>query len=163
MKRWRNLKKEYKKQSYQKQTSKLADVEYAGFWIRLLAVMMDTFMIITPITIVIGIIFGYDALKSPDNNNIAGIIQMVFYAIITIGMWQKWGQTPGKKALKLYIVDAKTLKKPTLMQYTLHFIGYFIAMVSLIGFLIGIFRKDKRALHDLISSTAVIIKEEGIN
>jgi uncharacterized RDD family membrane protein YckC len=155
--RWRNTKKKNNKKVYT--AKETLSVEYAGFWIRFLAIMMDTFMIITPIGVIIGIVFGYETLKDPDNNVWAGVIQILLYSIVTLSMWYKFDQTPGKKALHLYIVNAKTFKKPSLFMYIIHFIGYFLAMISIIGFLIGIFRKDKRALHDLLSGTCVIIKE----
>ena len=53
----------------------------------------------------------------------------------------------------------KIVPTKVMFMYIIHFIGYFLAMISIVGFLIGIFRKDKRALHDLLSGTCVIIKE----
>ena len=103
-----NFKKKNNKKVYT--AKETLSVEYAGFWIRFLAIMMDTFMIITPIGVIIGIVFGYETLKDPDNNVWAGVIQILLYSIVTLSMWYKFDQTPGKKALHLYIVNAKTFK-----------------------------------------------------
>ncbi|MCW8838409.1 MAG: RDD family protein, partial [Thiovulaceae bacterium] len=78
--------------------------------------------------------------------------------IISIIFWRKWrGATPGKKYLKIKIVDASTLKDIDNKQAVTRSLAY---IVSTLAFLIGFFmvgiRKDKRALHDLIAGTSVI-------
>ena len=66
-------------------------------------------------------------------------------------------QTPGKKMARLLVVDAKTLERASTLQLIVRFLGYLVsALPFFLGFFIGVFRRDKRTLHDLISHTAVI-------
>jgi len=89
-------------------------------------------------------------------NPIASITQMSLFLITYVWFWQRDGQTPGKKLSRIRVVDAQTLQLAPLWKLTLRFISYFISLITLIGFFVGLFRKDKRALHDLLSGTAVI-------
>jgi uncharacterized RDD family membrane protein YckC len=160
--RWRKAKKRAKKGEFRESVSVEASLppksRYAGWWTRALALLIDTFMILIPINILIGIIFGYEALKDPENLTV-GTFQVALYSSVTILLW-RYFQTPGKKALGLNIVNAKTFEKPPIWQLAIRFTAYFLSMISIVGFFIGLFREDKRALHDLISGTALIQTEE---
>ena len=72
--------------------------------------------------------------------------------------WEKWrGATPGKKLVHIKIVDAKTFEDIGNKQAITRSLGYIPStLLFLSGFIMVIFRKDKRALHDLIADTAVI-------
>ncbi len=82
---------------------------------------------------------------------------MTGYVMIS---WIKFsGITLGKFFTKTQIVDVKTFKNPTKLQYFVRFISYPLLILTLgIGMVIISFRKDRRGLHDLISNTAVIIR-----
>ncbi len=150
--RWR----EAKKRRDQKPKEETPPIKYGRFWARVFAVIMDNFLLLAPITILTGVIFGYDALKHPETNHVAGNFQMVVYLIVTVLFWKYTGQTPGKKAFGLKVVDAKTFEIPSTWKLAIRFVSYFLSMVSLVGFFIPLFREDRRALHDLIAGTAVI-------
>ncbi len=126
----------------------------AGFWARLIAQMVDTFMILTPITILIALIFGYSTLKE-ENPLPAGLLQMGLYALIVIAFWVKRGYTPGKKSMRLIVLDTRQMVLMGPLQAIWRFVCYFISMISIVGFLLPLFRKDKKALHDLLSHSAV--------
>ncbi|AFV96362.1 MULTISPECIES: RDD family protein [unclassified Sulfuricurvum] len=165
--RWRTLKT--KKQSYpQLQKAKTL---FAPFWPRAAGFVTDIFMIGLPISLLTMAIFGYDQMhtasgldvlvhdpKAQSNppNPIASITQISLFLITYVWLWHVSGQTPGKKLSRIRVVDAQTLQNASIGKLTLRFIGYFISLITLIGFFIGLFRKDKRALHDLLSGTAVI-------
>jgi uncharacterized RDD family membrane protein YckC len=71
----------------------------------------------------------------------------------------KKGGTPGKLALGLRILDIKTKNSPRWLKAILReTIAKLISSIMLVGYLLPLFRKDKRALHDLISSTQVVKK-----
>lgn len=89
-------------------------------------------------------------------NPIASITQIALFLFTYVWLWHTSGQTPGKKLSRIRVVDAVTLQNASIWKLTLRFIGYFISLITLIGFFIGLFRKDKRTLHDLLSGTAVI-------
>jgi uncharacterized RDD family membrane protein YckC len=77
---------------------------------------------------------------------------------ITVMLWRYDGQTPGKKLARIAVVDANTLKPAPYWKLIVRFLGYMLSLITLCGFFIGLFRTDKRALHDLISGTCVINK-----
>ncbi len=128
-------------------------------------------MIGLPISLIIIALFGYDqthtaggidvlmqnkeALKNPPNP-LVSLTQLVLFMLVTLVLWHKSGQTPGKKLAKIRVVDARRLKRAPYWKLLLRFIGYFLSLITLVGFFIPLMRKDHRALHDLISDTCVI-------
>lgn len=166
--RWRTLKK-----TKQSSPSKSSSVDYAPFASRALAFLTDIFMIGLPISLILMAIFGYDqmhtagavdvitsnqkALQNPPNP-ISSLLQVVLFMAISVELWHRYGQTPGKKLVHIRVVDAKTLKTAPYWQLFLRFVSYFLSLISVVGFFIGVFRNDKRCLHDLISGTAVIME-----
>ena len=146
-------------------------VYYAPFWSRALGFCTDIFMIGLPIALLMMILFGYDqmhtaggmdvivhnekALAHPPNP-LVSLTQLSLFMIVTVMFWHRGGQTPGKKLARIRVVDARTLGNASYWKLILRFIGYFISLITLIGFFIGLLRRDKRALHDLLSGTAVI-------
>lgn len=146
-------------------------IHYALFWSRAFAFITDIFMIGLPISLLMMFLFGYDqmhtaggmdvlmqnkeALKNPPNP-ISSLSQVSLFMGITIVLWHKTGQTPGKKMARIKVVDSKTLQNAPYWKLSLRFIGYLLSLVIVIGFFVGLFRRDKRTLHDLLSGTAVI-------
>lgn len=164
--RWRTLKKITK--SF---PDKSSTVDYAPISSRTLAFLTDIFMIGLPISLIVMSIFGYDqmhtagamdvisnnqkALSNPPNPY-SSLLQVILFMVITVELWHRYTQTPGKKLARIRVVDAKTLAAAAYWKLSLRFIGYFFSLISVVGFFIGFFRKDKRCLHDLLSGTAVI-------
>lgn len=165
--RFRDLKKQSKQTNTKKEE---VGTRYAGYYSRIKAFITDMFMIGLPVALVILIFFGKEETQSAGAmavivqdevalqhapNPTASIVQILLIMGVHIVLWRRSGQTPGKKFADIKVVDAKTLKEASYPKLFIRFIGYFISVITL-GFLIGLFRKDKRALHDLISGTAVI-------
>jgi uncharacterized RDD family membrane protein YckC len=163
--RWRTLKT--KKQPKPTKPITL----FAPFWPRATGFVTDIFMIGLPISLLTMLLFGYDQMdsasgldvlvhdpkaKSNPPNPVASIMQMALFFITYVWFWYKSGQTPGKKLSRIRVVDAVTLQNASVFKLSLRFVGYFISLITLIGFFIGLLRKDNRALHDIISGTAVI-------
>lgn len=167
--RWRKIKHTKRQPTTAPSAPK---VRYAGFKERGLAFVTDIFMIGIPITLIIMILFGHnqmmhsaggmDVLMNPAEakqhapNPVASIVQMTLYALTFILFWRLSGQTPGKKMMQIKVVDAVTFERASWGKLLLRFVGYFLSFISIIGFFAGLFRPDKRALHDLVSGTAVI-------
>lgn len=164
--RWRTLKK---KQPLSQPTKR--KIAYAPFWPRALAFVTDIFMIGLPISLLVSAFFGYDQMhtatgldvivhdpKAATNppNPVASLLQVGLFMLTYVLFWRISGQTPGKKLARIRVVDAKTLQRAPYWKLVLRFLGYFLSLISLVGFFAGLFRRDKRALHDLLSGTAVI-------
>ena len=155
------------------------NIKYAGFWIRFLASLADTFFLALPIAIVIYLIsdgtwFDFSqyqqnmqaamagnassALNNPPKMSLKWeLLFEVSILLITLIFWRKWkGATPGKKFVHIKIVDAQTFEDINNTQALTRSIGYIASTLTVIGFLMVAFRKDKRALHDLLASSVVI-------
>jgi len=153
--RFRKLKKQKK---IQKRTVK-SNVHYASIPDRIKAFITDMFMIYIPILYIITyvVLDGKDEFQA---SNIAPFMGVLLYGIIYTFLLYKFGQTPGKKAYLIKVVDAKTEEKLGLLQVVLRFIGFLLSATFLIGLIFPFFRKDKRSLHDLIAHTIVIATKD---
>lgn len=160
------------------------ETRYAGFWIRFFASFLDTLFLALPIAIVIyflsdGNWFDFSqyqqnmqyAMSGNASKALAEQPQMslkwellfeVSVLLITILFWRRWrGATPGKKFVHIKIVDADTFEDINNKQAITRSLGYIASILVLfIGFIMVGFRKDKRALHDLLAGTSVIYDEE---
>lgn len=54
----------------------------------------------------------------------------IFPVIAVIILWVYRSATPGKMALKLVIVDAKSRAKPTVGQFIKRYLAYFLSMLQ---------------------------------
>lgn len=88
----------------------------------------------------------------------SGIFAVVVLAGYAAFLSQKGG-TPGKLALGLRVIDAKTQGHPSfgraLFRETL---AKFVSSATIIGTVLPFFRRDSKALHDLIAGTHVVGK-----
>ncbi len=133
--------------------------EYAGFWIRTGAVIIDTILVLIIILPTLTVIYGKDYWVS--DSFIQGFWDMMFNfilpAIAVIFFWIYKSATPGKMATKLTIVDAKTGGKPSTGQFIGRYLGYYVSMIPFfLGFIwVGI-DKRKQGWHDKLAGTVVI-------
>jgi len=155
MARWRDVKKGKIKKDI-KDKSELKEIDKsADFLKRVKAFITDMFMIMMPIMYITTYIIlnGKDEFQASEPARWAG---MIIYSIISITFWVKAGQTPGKKAYDIIIVDTKTKQKMTIFKAILRYLTFLFSAMSIIGLLVPLFRKDRKALHDLLSGTMVI-------
>ena len=152
--RFRNLKKQAKNKQ---KTEKIPpQIPTARFVDRIKAFITDMFMINMPISYFIGyvILDGKDEYQSSQLFILMGtIIYMYIYSLLI----SKFGQTPGKKAYEMKIVDSTTYKQISFFRALFRCISFLISATSLIGLLLPLVRKDKRSLHDIMAKTTVIV------
>ncbi len=131
--------------------------EYAGFWIRLVAALIDLVLIaalLGPLTMAL-------TGKGPTLTE-GGLLNFLAPAVAIIAFWNWKSATPGKMLLRLEIVDAGTLGKPALSQWLLRYLGYVLsAIVLLIGFIWIGFDDRKQGWHDKIATTLVVRRQAG--
>ena len=142
------------------------DYEYAGFWSRVGASLIDAILLLM-ITIPISMIIYDDFLKN--ESIILGpadfLINYAFPFISVVLFWLYKGATPGKLALNLKIVDATTGENISLGQSIGRYFAYIPASIPL---LLGIFwvgwDRKKQGWHDKLAKTVVIkkIKKEPV-
>ena len=142
--------------------ARLSGLEYVGFWRRLIAFLIDVF-ILTVITVPLLLaIYGRSYLRlAHEGGGIAGVwdflIQYALPTIAVIVFWRYRGATPGKMAISARIVDAKTGGRPSTGRLVVRYFAYLVSMLPLfIGFIwIGI-DKRKQGFHDKIAGTLVV-------
>lgn len=139
-------------------------MNYAGFWIRFGAVFIDG-LLLWVVNFAIGLAFGGSLSQSMGAQPTAAIGTQFFlmalsfaigisYEVFFIG---KYGATLGKKACKIKVVTAEGAP----VTYARAFGRYFAKIVSgltcAIGYIMAGFDDQKRALHDRICNTRVIL------
>ena len=135
------------------------DQEYAGFWIRAWASIIDTILMLIIIMPILISIYGSDFWDS--KSFVAGfwdfIFQYILPAIAVIIFWIYKSATPGKMLTGLIIVDAKTGEKPSTRQFIVRYLGYYVSIIPLsLGIIwVGI-DKRKQGWHDKLAGTVVI-------
>jgi len=145
-------------------TAAPAELEYAGFWSRLGAYLIDMviiFVVELVIMIPTGLIARIAARKAP---GIAGLVMALAYLIVAIfsiwyllHFWNRDGATPGKKLLHLKVVREDGVEPMGYGTAVLRMLGYMLSsIIFCIGYLMIAFTDRKRGLHDMIAKTVVI-------
>ena len=135
------------------------NLEYAGFWIRVGASLIDTVILLLITTPLLLMIYGdtYWDSQSLILGSWDFIISYILPAIAIIIFWTYKSATPGKMALKLTILDAKTGQKPTKTQFIIRYLGYFVSSIPLLLGLIWVgIDKRKQGWHDKMAGTVVV-------
>lgn len=143
-----------KKQS-KKQTKEKEKYIYARFSERVKSFITDMFMIYAPILYIITylILGGKEEFQ---NSQMAPLAAVGLYGLIYSFLVSKFGQTPGKKAYELKVVDDKTGLEISFFRAACRFIMFLITATTLLGLFLPFYRKDKKALHDLVCNTLVV-------
>ncbi|MCS6884075.1 MAG: RDD family protein [Acidobacteriota bacterium] len=76
-------------------------------------------------------------------------------ALLLIVMTWASGRTFGMIFVGIQVVCSSTRSKPSLLQAILRSLGYFISLPTL-GFMLALFTKERKALHDILSGTTVV-------
>jgi uncharacterized RDD family membrane protein YckC len=143
-------------------------MDYAGFWIRFGAVIIDLIIIgvfnsiLNIILISIGVLNAltpnFDQSKFIKYYLITVSINMATKFIYEVFFVGKWGATIGKMACGLKIVTADSDRVTYLRSFARYF-GEIVSNITLgIGYILAAFDDEKRTLHDRICSTRVIRK-----
>jgi uncharacterized RDD family membrane protein YckC len=136
----------------------MPEVEYAGFWIRFLASVLDSVLLILVLVPLLMIFYGPGVLLSAESPGLAyDVINYGLPIIAVIIFWQYRSATPGKLMMGIYIVDEKTLGHPPFGRLVLRYFGYYVSILPmLLGFIWVAFDKRKQGFHDKIARTLVV-------
>lgn len=150
-------------------------VDYAGFWLRFVAFIIDAIILGLVGTFVTlpfmvpfglrGVLRGHGAMAPEDFFPMMGtvlraslirtVLNYLYYALMESSAWQA---TLGKKALGLYVTDM-TGRRISFGRATGRFFGKIIsAMILFIGFIMAGFTEKKQALHDMMAGCLVLRK-----
>lgn len=164
------------------------NARYGGFIMRLLASLIDTAVLMLPLSIVLGILFttAMGERAQPDLQALQqlppevasqqmaaffmqpevigrimteNLISLVVVGICTVLFWYFLSATPGKLWLGLKIVDAKTGLPTTKKQDIGRYLGYFVSIIGLmLGFIWVVFDSRHQGWHDKLAGTVVVYK-----
>ena len=141
----------------------MAGWHYAGFWVRLLALILDFIVLavlsaaLTPFT---GPQYTMTGTGSAANftvhytaNAVGTLVGLVYF----IGFWAWRGQTVGMMPFNMQVVGVADGKKIDVVRGLLRYVGYIISFIPLfLGFIWAAFDARKQGWHDKIASTVVI-------
>jgi len=129
-------------------------IPHAGFWLRLVAYLID----LVPILLIAAVGIALSIFVDPTLGMLVNLLQLA-YGVMLVLVWPATkGWTPGKKLMKLRIYSDETRPGEGLgwSKALLRFVGYFVNSFTMgIGFLLIAFTSKKQGLHDLIAKTYV--------
>lgn len=156
-----------------------APVGDAGFWLRLVAYLIDSFVLTIPLVLIVVVLIIVTGLsvalqelhpgESPEEifeaigvgfillgAGILTVATWLYYAIFESSAWQA---TPGKKALGLFVTDLNGNR----ISFARASGRFFAKMISGlipfgIGYIMAGFTAKKQALHDIIAGCLVLRK-----
>jgi uncharacterized RDD family membrane protein YckC len=136
------------------------DVEYAGFWIRVGAALIDSVLVLMVIVPLLVAIYGWSYFGE-QTSLIAGpadfLISYVAPAVAIIAFWLYRQATPGKMVLSLRVVDATSGGTLSLGQSIGRYLGYYVSIIPFCMGLIWVaFDRRKQGWHDKLAGTVVI-------
>lgn len=146
-------------------------VRYGGFWIRAVAIMIDSIvlyvvgMFVFALAMVV-LRFDFASLTRPPLDLArllsfeagVGAVNLVVVAIYDTWLVGRYGATLGKLACQLRIVMDDSTKISYGRALGRHFAKYLSSFTLCIGYIMAGIDDEKRALHDRICSTRVIKK-----
>lgn len=147
--------------------------QYAGFWLRFVAALIDGILLATCGCIVGGCIGGafgaaggMRGASSATGMHIGTqvliqfsgiIIGWLYHALMESGPWQA---TLGKKALGLMVTDLQGGRITFGRASGRHFAKMISGIILLIGYMMAGWTEKKQALHDIIAGTLVVKRQE---
>jgi uncharacterized RDD family membrane protein YckC len=147
-------------------------MRYAGFWVRFLAVVIDTIIMMVVNTITSSLMMGGIVSPIPQitpgtnpmevlpaifavvgasmavNTAISALYESLFIAYLAA--------TPGKMAMGLKVIRANGSPVGIGRSFGRHFAKYISGLILGIGYIMAAFDTEKRGLHDMICDTRVI-------
>ena len=135
------------------------DAQYAGFWIRLGANLIDGLLLMIVLVPLMFLIYGKDYFMSEDIvlGTADVLLNYIMPIVLIIWFWLRFQATPGKMATKLTIVDAKTGGPLSLGQAIIRYVAYIICTLPLfLGYIWIAIDKRKQGWHDKLANTVVI-------
>ena len=158
--------------------------QYAGFWIRFLAHLIDQIVIsvVGFVFFIIALVFTAGGVMSisdladmedPDPALILSLVGgwIIFFLVSAIAQWLYFAfmessasrGTLGKMALGLQVIghDGETI---TFGRATGRYFGKFLSgMILLIGYIMAGFTAKKQALHDILADTYVVKQRDSLD
>lgn len=129
--------------------------QHAGFGLRLVAILIDSAIIFIPsflAVFVMALVLGEVFMRTI--GNVLGFVVVTAYFVF---FQSKNGQTPGKRIMKIKVVDLQGNTPSTKTLLLREALGKTVSGIILgVGYFWAIWDRQKQALHDKISGTFVV-------
>jgi uncharacterized RDD family membrane protein YckC len=156
-------------------------VEYAGFWLRLLALLIDNtilglgfFLVLMPLIFLTGLRTFLDNFRPNEDMNDVGVFMLIvfLFLVATVALaltWlyhalmecSPWQATVGKKALGLVVTDLDGRRVGFGRATGRHFGKMLSNLIpALIGYIMAGFTEKKQALHDMLAGCLVLRRND---
>jgi uncharacterized RDD family membrane protein YckC len=134
----------------------------AGFWKRVVAIIIDSFILIFVLFAVmftIGFFIG-GSLSNPELmekiNSFGLLINVVIvWLYFSLQESSEAQATVGKRIVGIYVIT-KAGNRLSFAQATIRYFAKYLSSILMIGFIMAAFTKNKQGLHDLIADTLVV-------
>ena len=136
-------------------------VGYGGFWLRVVAYVIDAILLSAGGAVVggiFGVILGFSgqgqntALTAGGGYVIGILLSWIYFSLLESS---ERGATLGKMAVGLRVVTDRGERLSFLQATGRYFAKYISAVILCIGFIMVAFTDKKRGLHDMIAGTLV--------
>ena len=130
---------------------------YGGFWIRVVAYIIDA-IILGIVGGIVDAIFGVNPRDTTSGAyGAAGGLNLLISIAYFAGLWTYMGATLGQRVFRLRVVDANTGQPITIGKALLRWLGLFISfIVCFIGVIWVAFDARKQGWADKIAGTFVL-------
>lgn len=137
--------------------------QLAGYWIRLMAFVVDTVtMVVVALLVALALEIPVSEWSAPDGWNVAAILSIVWLLGIVHStlLVATWSTTLGKQLFGLRVVrtDGSKVRICRAFSRALSFFVLFSPIILVISSLMIALRRDKRGLHDSICDTKVVYR-----
>ena len=141
-------------------------VRYAGFWLRWVALLIDSFVLCIPVGFLYfagGVALGISG-GGPDTNPVAVLFFLFLICLSIIATWLYFALmeaspaqgTLGKRALGLKVTD-EAGRRIGFGRATGRYAAKFLSGILFnIGYIMAAFTERKQGLHDMIAKTLVV-------
>ena len=130
---------------------------YGGFWIRVVAYIIDG-ILLGVVGLIVDAIFRVNPTDTSSSAYTgAEGINFVIWFIYFAAFWSYWSASPGQRIFKLRVVDANTMQPISTGKAVVRALGLFIAfIVCFIGVIWVAFDARKQGWADKIAGTVVL-------
>lgn len=135
-----------------------AMMKYGGFWRRVVAKIIDGFIISGLNTVFYAAWKGHNPLTPQTFEATMGIVQFMFQVAYSTWFLEKFWATPGKMVVGLKVVTSKGEEISAMRAFGRSFAEFLSGCILYIGYLMAAFDDEQRTLHDRIAGTRVIRK-----
>jgi uncharacterized RDD family membrane protein YckC len=131
--------------------------DYAGFGQRAVALLIDWLIVVVISMPIIVVAFGAEYFSLDPLRRLWDVLFIAIIGASVVGFWRYCGATPGKIAVGVKIVDARTGDTPSTGRLVLRFVCYLLSALPLyLGFLWAAIDRRRQGWHDKIAGTIVV-------